>query len=360
MQHNSVRLLTVKASSFDFSYLPNDIYDCLKETEISLRNLISKVMDKRYGSQWLQDSTKGFTQEELAAILERKNESGPNLSSNNLLDYTFIIDLKGLIEKNWDNFSMIFDNREKFFMYMDELNTCRKSVAHFRDIPLNKKYLYLGICGEILLWIHNWLIGYNYKIKGYVAEFRFQIKSTANEAAGEIQAMKLAQNWIEIVESNSTITEAFKANSKFLGRLAKLVRFLDGHLTITQPIASPNYYGYVSSVSIYTENKDVLDRVMTNAKHPYWCLNWVLDQKLDRDGDDKQVAFVNNHGPIRIILGQFSQSNSQVGLICDGENSFLSAHQIFNPSLILSMYDGRMDNGEFSYLIHQSFSQDNS
>lgn len=82
---------------------------------------------------------------------------------------------------------------------------------------------------------------------------------------------------------------------------------------LTEPNAGPNYYGYVSSASIFTENPNILDRVITSENHPYWCLNWILDQKLDRQGgDDKQVTFENNHGTIRILLKQFGLSKSQV------------------------------------------------
>jgi len=302
--------LTVKASSFDFSYGINDIYDCIKDTEISLRHLISKVMNQRYGNEWA-----------------------------------------------WDIFEIIFCDRNKFCVYMGELNLFRKSIAHFRDVPLNKKYLYLGICGEMLLLIHSWMIGHSYKVKGYTADFRFQIRTTLKDDKDEQdKARKLAEKWIESVEKDSTKIEGFDSNSIFPDRLAKLVHFADGQLMVTEPSAGPNYYGYVSSASIFTENTNILDRVITSGNHPYWCLNWILEQNLDRPGDDKQITIVNYHGTIRIILRQFGRSKSQVGLVCDGENSFLSAHRYFNPSLILSMYDGRMDFSEFQYLLGKSFS----
>src|SRR5215216_5152219 len=83
-------------------------------TEEELRNLIDKVMSETHGIMW-ETTSLGFSSDRIEELNQIKtNEKTKNkLTSDNLLYYCYITDLKEIIMKNWPDFSYILKDKRK-------------------------------------------------------------------------------------------------------------------------------------------------------------------------------------------------------------------------------------------------------
>jgi hypothetical protein len=101
------------------------------------------------------------------------------------MDYSYIPDLKYLLSKNKPLFKPIFSSLDETMFMFDILTKFRNNVFHHQnEIMKHQHYLCLGICGELLLAIHNWKTKYSKDIESYHCDFKFEeLEETDADAA---------------------------------------------------------------------------------------------------------------------------------------------------------------------------------
>jgi len=109
-------------SSFIFDYTIDQAKDCINEAESQLRDLVSTVFSSIYGLDWensqaVWDQT---TRQKLEVVRYEEKKRFPNQRlSDRLIDYSDILHLKSLIQKNWQYFDRIFASKDKTMSQFD-------------------------------------------------------------------------------------------------------------------------------------------------------------------------------------------------------------------------------------------------
>ena len=105
--------------------------------EKSLRKLIYSELYKNHQNDWIQKIVK-YTE---MVKLYKKNTADipPNLYSESILDYSFLPDLKIIIENNFSDFSKYFKDKNTFIDNMNRLNKIRRDESHNREISIQQK-----------------------------------------------------------------------------------------------------------------------------------------------------------------------------------------------------------------------------
>lgn len=117
--------------------------------ENSLREVIAKICTQNFGNNWWNNCVDNALNKKLS-----KNIPHQNLTEREQLNYTYIVDLKDIIVKQWDKFKSIFSiSQTDFETILETLNIIRRDEAHNREINDNKiKHLdeiYQKIMGNI-------------------------------------------------------------------------------------------------------------------------------------------------------------------------------------------------------------------
>ena len=363
-----------------FKFSVDNTKECIIETEQNLRDLISTVLTAKYGSEW--DSTSyGFSESERAELEHRRHDEQKKFThqpfSDRLLDYSDILHLKSLIEKNWQHFSRVFLSKDNTMAIFDMLQKLRNPVMHGRPgLLLHQYHLCLGICGELLLAVENWRQGYTHAVKSYTCDLRFSVyPEGVDEEAAQAQAKDLAHRWLETVSNKLAVKPEVKSSDDL--RKEWLLRLSGGHLKISM---AWNYRGYdghhfrSADIKLRTSSPTVIDQVLTEGRYPYRTLFWVLS-------DDFDVSIIASHiremtgqipsssGGVQIGLGRpvltsadfrigaFDDANirvalsrgepnigATVGLVYDGKpnKGFFHAHKVFSVDIILSILYGKL------------------
>lgn len=167
----------------------------------------------------------------------------------------------------------------------------------------------------------------------------------------------------------------------------KFVRLKEGDLYLSPPRESGKYDGdnyYDSVVIAYFQNIKVLDKLVSELKHPYWVIDWILKEPINVKAIKKQLyesspetldlntsndktfndsldrTIINNFNDlplfdgiervksheVRIAIGHsyLMKGKTYVGLIFGGrsEKSFFMAHSVFSPDSLLSILMGEI------------------
>jgi len=118
------------------------MWERLGSAERDLRSLVSRVFAEKYGDDWTvvlinrnETIRKMFGTLEAQREKERKQFGGA--ASDNLLDYTYISDIRALIFSEWNEcFSEVFSGGKADWQNIFEFVVrVRNPAAHFRDIP---------------------------------------------------------------------------------------------------------------------------------------------------------------------------------------------------------------------------------
>lgn len=379
--------------SLKFNYTIDQVKDCINETERQLRDLISAVVSLKYGSDW-EFSSRVWNEETRQKLeLRRKDEQGrfPHQTvSQRLLDYTEIVELINIIDRNWDLFAGIFLKKEKIMHRFEDLHSLRNPAMHGRNLLLYQQYLCLGCCGEILSAIDYWRQGYKHKIKEYLLEFRFPVYLDGKDKeTAQKDANMDAEQWVTMLHGKM----GGKLEERTSKELAKSWRFIvdKTHVSLTM---MNDYAGYdgrkfrAASITVRTFNEAMLSQIVTAAERPYWFFEWRLADDLDvssiislvadQTGNEpvsstqitngsKTLEF--NHAeyalrtikerPLRITLTRWQPDrHASIGLIYDGgiQEGFYQVHQLLSVSKMLSILYGEVTLGEVKYLVEQIYS----
>jgi hypothetical protein len=142
----------------------------ISEIENSLRHIISNRLYKKYGHDWFNSKVDGKIRKNV--IHTYKNQFGEIIDDGKILiDYTYILQIKDIILKNWNDFSDLFTNKSKLDESFLTLNNIRREESHNRlvsesDLKMLKEiyeYILTPISNECsgvlpLFLIENWKI----------------------------------------------------------------------------------------------------------------------------------------------------------------------------------------------------------
>jgi hypothetical protein len=123
----------------------------ISEIENALRTVICQVLSAKQGNQWWTVCV----QKGIRTNAERayRSQTGTSSSSGeDLIKYTYLLDVKKIIYGQWDSFAHVFPDRTEFEYDLDKLNSIRRDEAHNR--PISEDSL------RALDQIHHRLLGY--------------------------------------------------------------------------------------------------------------------------------------------------------------------------------------------------------
>lgn len=111
----------------------------IDEIEVKLRRIVHDVLRLHLGEDYWKKAVPGDLQDK---IKERISESNRSKIVNRIddplirLQYSDIMDLQKIIDKNWDLFKDRFDSREKLKSHFLALKNYRNPLGHARDMDI--------------------------------------------------------------------------------------------------------------------------------------------------------------------------------------------------------------------------------
>ncbi len=129
-----------------------DVRQILLDTESTLRDFVSMIMEQQHGEDWIHNS--GLSSERIRLLEEEKDANDERKISiqdeNRLINNTNIIDLKTIISKNWTgDFEVAFGDWDTLSIYLSTLYRYYDPDSHQRALLTHQKHLILGISGFI-------------------------------------------------------------------------------------------------------------------------------------------------------------------------------------------------------------------
>ncbi|KAB1064734.1 hypothetical protein [Salibacter halophilus] len=129
-----------------------DVEEELKILENSVRDIITFVLKKSLGDNWV--SNLKISESRIGKWKERQVIEEKRLRStfldNRLIYYSDFYDLKGIIIKHWDDgLDSVFRDKKLITALLSLIEKYRDAHAHRRELFDYQKYLIKGISGEI-------------------------------------------------------------------------------------------------------------------------------------------------------------------------------------------------------------------
>lgn len=113
--------------------------------ETALRNIVRLQLR----DTWRDD----LDQEKLATLEQKRAEEDKRRDgvtvSQDLLDYTETHQLKTLIDKHWNDFQPVLDDKKRTSVYLDIMLDVRNAIAHSRPVVPSERLLLAGAAGQI-------------------------------------------------------------------------------------------------------------------------------------------------------------------------------------------------------------------
>jgi len=158
--HDSARNL-MKGNSIE--WLKNTIFEDLtgdflltqaklkiSKIEKALREIIYHILENEKSECWFLSIDLKIYKDAFNAF--KKATNNDNKSNPEILNYTYLLQLKTIIENNWNLFEIIFNDKSKFIHSMNDLNKIRRDESHNREISestlnkLNNIYEFIMFC----------------------------------------------------------------------------------------------------------------------------------------------------------------------------------------------------------------------
>ena len=120
----------------------------ISKIENALRKIIYGKLEKQ--NNWYQNIDEKIYKDAFKAY--KKATSNNDKANSEILNYTYLPQLKAIIEDKWSLFESIFENKNKFNQAMNNLNKIRRDESHNREITentlkkLNEIYDFLMSC----------------------------------------------------------------------------------------------------------------------------------------------------------------------------------------------------------------------
>jgi len=351
-----------------FDYSPNDYKQCIEDTEKQLRNVIYNEMSKNFSTSWETDPKYGWIEDKIKGLIQRSRESIKTKHEKfRLIDFSDLLDLKIIIEKNQNVLSAIVP--KKVAEWLGELNSLRVPSAHSRDLLTHQKSQIIGICGEILISIQENRIGKGSSTLYYTCELKIESapKDVASEAM-DAEVLGKKRVWLSKIKSIGTLESKGENDNE----VEYLLRGNGGHSKIFLGkkihLHSSSQQWKVINVKISSQNIQLLDKIIKQGSITVSVIYWIINNKIDVNALVKEIKQLTGYSPgssggigggiITSASYNFSGfDDSSISILLSTENSygrlglqrsgnpgkgFSTAHLNFNPDLLLSILYGKI------------------
>jgi hypothetical protein len=128
-----------------------DLTQALKDAENSLRDFIANTLRNKFGNEWIEKC--GVSEDRIEnwrkrkEVEDKRQETG--VVEERLLYYADFYDLKTILKKHWNEFTVALGDWKTMEVWLSELEKLRDPDAHRRELLPHQKHLALGISGEI-------------------------------------------------------------------------------------------------------------------------------------------------------------------------------------------------------------------
>lgn len=119
----------------------------INKYENTLRRIILSIIGSQDNSDYKVPTERVDKWKEKRIIEEKKNNGV--LFENRLLYYSDFYDLKTIIDKNWEYFLPIFNDKKRFMVFFKEVEQFRNTLAHGRDLIESQTNLLKGIVSDL-------------------------------------------------------------------------------------------------------------------------------------------------------------------------------------------------------------------
>lgn len=106
-----------------------ELFYCLEK---SIREMISNILESRYGSNWWEEGKViiDSIKQEVNKNIKKEIDAGITPRSTEPIDYTTFGQLGEIIKSNWEVFGGIFNSVRAVEKVLYNLNSLRNSIAH--------------------------------------------------------------------------------------------------------------------------------------------------------------------------------------------------------------------------------------
>lgn len=258
-----------------------DVTQALKDTENSLRDFISAVLQNDFGNLWIEQC--GVTEERISIwgkrLQEEKKRQKYGAVEERILYYSDFYDLRTILKKHWPSqFSVAFGDWKTMNVWLQELEKLRDPDAHRRELLPHQKHLILGITGEIRTRLIR------YRSKQETSEDYYPRIESARDNLGRVYSYGTG-----VIDK-----------PKIILRVGDILEFV---ITATDPMGQPlEYRIYGKGITEWQKSNILSLKITTN--HIIKNFNLLMQIKSQREyhayGDhDDRVLFVYEVLPAR-------------------------------------------------------------
>lgn len=105
-----------------------EVFYCLEK---SIRQLVQDLMKEKFGENWWDTQVEEETRKAVEKNIQREEDSGFTIRSEEKIDYTTFGELSQIVNKNWIAFENLFKRGQRAFQrIMNNLNQLRGPIAH--------------------------------------------------------------------------------------------------------------------------------------------------------------------------------------------------------------------------------------
>lgn len=105
-----------------------EVFYCLEK---SIRRQVMLLMKEKFGENWWNDKIDDEIKKNVEKNIQREEDSGFTIRSEEKIDYTTFGELTQIVTKNWEAFENLFRRGQRAFSkIMTNLNQLRGPIAH--------------------------------------------------------------------------------------------------------------------------------------------------------------------------------------------------------------------------------------
>lgn len=105
-----------------------EVFYCLEK---SIRRQVMLLMKEKFGENWWNDKIDEEIKKSVEKNIQREEDSGFTIRSEEKIDYTTFGELTQIVTKNWEAFENLFRRGQRAFSkIMTNLNQLRGPIAH--------------------------------------------------------------------------------------------------------------------------------------------------------------------------------------------------------------------------------------
>lgn len=105
-----------------------EVFYCLEK---SIRRQVMLLMKEKFGENWWDDKIDDEIKKNVDKNIQREEDSGFTIRSEEKIDYTTFGELAQIVTKNWEAFESLFRRGQRAFSkIMTNLNQLRGPIAH--------------------------------------------------------------------------------------------------------------------------------------------------------------------------------------------------------------------------------------